>query len=103
MTQDTIKINHKDTPTENLNSVSLIVSPSDSLLRIKAYRLIGNQIAKKKITMNKYITCLFNAFASLRLHYKDTKQYSYFITFSKLFSIFFKVKRRKNYSGKALA
>jgi hypothetical protein len=74
MTQDTIKINHKDTPTENLNSVSLIVSPSDSLLRIKAYRLIGNQIAKKKITMNKYITCLFNAFASLRLHYKDKQK-----------------------------
>ena len=74
MTQDTIKINHKDTPTENLNSVSLIVSPSDSLLRIKAYRLIGNQIAKKKITMNKYITCLFNAFASLRLPYKDKQK-----------------------------
>ena len=69
--KNTISIIHRDEPIKNFVNVSFTVSPSDSLFRIIAYKLIGNQQPKKKIKMNKYITCLFNAFASLRLHDKD--------------------------------
>jgi hypothetical protein len=67
----TISNIQRDDPMKNFVNVSFTVSPSDSLFKIIAYKLIGNQQPKKKIKISKYITCLFNAFASLRLHDKD--------------------------------